>query len=133
VSIERLQHELERLEKRLKRKQLSDNEHNIKIAKSRVERAENHREFIGQQTDAMLQSYITQCENKQLQLQSQIESLQRQIRFYSDLILNRETITADADAEVSRTSQHLLKLQGKAPSVEVAQQQWEILQRMLNG
>jgi hypothetical protein len=64
----------------------------------------------------------------------QIEAIQRQVRFYSDLILNRETIEAEARLEVTNTQLHLDQLQGKAsapPTVDSVKEKFALLQKMM--
>lgn len=132
-SIESLELELERIERRLKRESKNDNEHNLKIARARVRRAQSHKSFLLSQDSDKISSTLESIERQQVMLAEQIATLQERARYYSDLLDNRAELLSRADDDIERCQQHLDKLSGKEPTVGSVNETWAAIQKMLQG
>lgn len=125
-----LRHELERIERKLAREQQNEEQKAAAIRRARLAKQYSRLDFLTRLTTESLQSSITQAENKQLLLQTQIVQLQNWIRLYSDLLLTRDEQIAEVKAEINR-------LEGRAPespevpTVESIKEQWAYLQGLL--
>lgn len=137
MSSERLQHELERINKRLEREKKTEKERQIEFVKAKVAKSKSRLNFIESQTPASLQASITSAENKQILLQEQINTIQSWIRYYNDLLLNHADVLADSKAELLRRENELAVLEGRAPkqpeqvSVSSVQDMWAYMQGLL--
>ena len=132
-SIESLELELERIERRLKRESNKDNEYNIKIARARVRRAKSHKAFLISQDTSKVSAALESIERQQVMLVEQINTLQARARYYADLLVNRDDLLDCADSAIERCQQHLDKLTGKAPTVSSVNETWAAIQKMLQG
>jgi peptidoglycan hydrolase CwlO-like protein len=130
-SIEVLELELARIEKRLRRESKQNDEHNLKIARSRVRRAQNYRAFLLSQTPRSAQENLERVERQQIVLAEQIANLQERARYYTSLIDNREELIARADEDIRRCQQHVDKLTG--PTVESLNETFAAIQQMMMG
>lgn len=137
MSSERLQHELNRINKRLEREKKTEKERQIEFAKAKVAKAKSRLNFLQSQTPASLQASITSAENKQILLQEQINTIQTWIRYYNDLLINHSEVTADCKAELLRRENELAVLLGHAPkqpeqvTVDNVQDMWAFMQGLL--
>lgn len=140
---ETLRREIERLERKKKRKKKDSTvEHNIKIARTRLEKEKSRKAFILSQTQASVSQALVKLKNQQAELAAQIEILQGRVRYYEDFNQNRENMLIEADEAITRADLHLSELTGSIPStlqsvadeeptVQSVNKQWELLQSMM--
>jgi hypothetical protein len=128
-SIEALELELARIEKRLKRESKQNDEHNLKIARSRVRRAQNYKMFLLSQTARSAQESLERVNRQQVVLAEQIANLQERARYYTDILENRAELLARADEDIARCQLLVDKLTG--PTVDSVNEAFAALQRMM--
>lgn len=132
-SMESLELELVRIERRLKREAKNDNEQNLKVARARVRRAKSHKAFLLSQDPSKVSATIESIERQQIMLVEQLATLQERVRYYVSLLENQADLLDRADLDIERCQQYLDKLTGKEPTVASVNATWAAIQNMLQG
>lgn len=127
ASEERLRNELARIQKKLTREQLTEEEREEARKKAKLNKLKSHKDFLTSQTARTIQTSINQVESKQLLLQSQIVKLQEWLRYYHSLLETRDEQLEAVQAKID-------KLEGRAPvaepTIESILAQWAYLQKL---
>ena len=135
ITIERLEHDLARINDRLKRRGLDTKDVEILETKRLKTKYQAKLKFLKLQSVSSITQSLESIERQQLALAEQIEHLQERARYYTSLLVSRDDLIIEAELQIQRTQRHLDQLQGKHEegSAEDVLSKWASVERFVTN